>query len=296
MKFASLKYDSIFREVFSHEEVLRQFISDVTGIPLGSIQSVRVTTPFLPKEYRKQKQGILDIALVLNDDTKMDIELQIRVQKYWIKRNLFYIAQMYTNDLQAGQEYEHLKKCITISILDFSLTEGEEYHSVYTLRDAAGRELTDLFEVHIIELNKKLKNNEAIDGWIQLFNAESVEELDMIKTKKEGILYAIDQLKTFGLIGILKWEYQMRQKAIRDRKGEDAYIRDEGRAEGRTLGETMKCAENILRLLERNGEIPCELRERVMTEKDMKILDAWLIAAADAKSIEDFEEGLHKGV
>ena len=59
MKLISLKYDYAFRELFSHEGIRKQFISDVTGIPLEDIKTVRLTTPFLWKRYQKQKQGIL---------------------------------------------------------------------------------------------------------------------------------------------------------------------------------------------------------------------------------------------
>ncbi len=57
MNYASLKYDDVFREVFSHESIRKQFISDVTGIPLHSIRSVRLDSPFLWKKHRRQKQG-----------------------------------------------------------------------------------------------------------------------------------------------------------------------------------------------------------------------------------------------
>lgn len=111
------------------------------------------------------------MALELNDDTKINVELQIRMQKHWIKRQLFYLARMYDEDLKLGQDYRKLRKCISIGILDFKLLEGEGCHSVYRLRNEKGEELTELWEVHIIELRKSLTGN-RLDGWIQLFNAE----------------------------------------------------------------------------------------------------------------------------
>jgi len=88
----------------------------------------------------------LDIALSLNDDTKM-------------------------------------KKCISISILDFSLLASERNHSILRLCDEQGVVFTDLLELHVIELGKKL-GNDVVDDWIRLFNAKGIEDLDMIKTKK----------------------------------------------------------------------------------------------------------------
>lgn len=70
------------------------------------------------------------MALELNDDTKINVELQIRMQKHWIKRQLFYLARMYDEDLKLGQDYRKLQKCISIGILDFKLLEGEGCHSI----------------------------------------------------------------------------------------------------------------------------------------------------------------------
>ena len=69
----------------------------------------------------------------------MNIELQIKFYSCWDKRNLFYLAKMYTEDLRVGQDYTKLKKSIRISILDFNYTEDPVYHSVYYLRDEKGR-------------------------------------------------------------------------------------------------------------------------------------------------------------
>lgn len=80
------KYDFVFRALMGNEKVRRHFISDMLGIPLEQIKSLRVSNPFLWKRRNKHKLGILDVLLVLNDDRKINIELQVRVVKYWDKK------------------------------------------------------------------------------------------------------------------------------------------------------------------------------------------------------------------
>ena len=290
MEFISLKFDYAFRTLFTREGVRKQFISDVTGIPLGSIRSTRLESPFLWRHRRRQKQGILDVAVRLYDGTRIDIEMQVRFQKYWTKRNLFYLAKMYTEELWAGDAYERLKKCITISILDFELTQDVECHSVYTLRDKNGREFSDLFEVHIIELRKPSAEAGAVGEWIQLFNAGSMEELDMIKTKNAGILEAREVLRTLNLSNPLRRMYEMHLKAVRDRKAEDEYIRDLGKAEGRAEGK----AEAILELLEELGAVPEKLQKEILSQKDMDTLRIWHKAAAKATSLEEWARACNR--
>ena len=170
----------------------------------------------------------------------------------------------------------------TISLLDYDFFPGRaEYHAVYRLRDSEGRDLTDLWELHIIELTKALKGT-PVDDWIRLFNAESEEELDMITTKNEGITEAINVLKAMSLRRPLKALFDDYMKAKRDRWDEDEYIRDEGIAIGSSTA--------ILTILEQKGTVPTDLRERIQSQKDETVLKQWLLAAASAMDIENFRE------
>ena len=234
------------------------------------------------------------MVLELNDNTKIDIEMQVRRQKHWTRRNLYYLAGMYTDGLMPGERYEKLPRCISISLLDYDFFPGrEEYHAVYRLRDSEGRDLTDLWELHIIELTKALKGT-PVDDWIRLFNAESEEELDMITTKNEGITEAINVLKSMSLRRPLKALFEDYMKAKRDRWDEDEYIRDEGIAigeeRGRSEGIAIGSSTAILTILEQKGTVPTDLRERIQSQKDETVLKQWLLAAASAMDIENFRE------
>ena len=238
------------------------------------------------------------MVLELNDNAKINIEMQVRRQKHWTRRNLYYLAGMYTDGLMLGERYEKLPRCISISLLDYDFFPGrEEYHAVYRLRDSEGRDLTDLWELHIIELTKALKGT-PVDDWIRLFNAESEEELDMITTKNEGITEAINVLKSMSLRRPLKALFEDYMKAKRDRWDEDEYIRDEGiaigeergRSEGIKIGEARGRSTDIFTLLEQKGTVPADLRDRILTQKDEAVLKQWLLAAASAGDIENFRE------
>ena len=121
---------------------------------------------------------------------------------------------------------------------NFPLTDSAEYHRVYRLRDRGGGEFSDAFEIHVLELNKELRGNGPVEEWIRFFNAESEEELDMLKagTKNAGILEAVKELKLLNLRGRLRARYELYLKARRDRRAQDAYEREEGRKEGHAEG------------------------------------------------------------
>ena len=233
-KIISLKYDFSFKYLFLNETVRRYFIRDILGIPLEEIHSVRLANTFLWKRHRKQKQGILDVVVELNNDSKVNIELQIEVLSYWDKRNLFYLSKLFTEGLLSGQKYEKLKRCICISILGFNLDERPQYHKVYRLRDETGHEFSDMLEIHVIELNKPLNGTDRMDEWIRLFNAETEEELEMLEasTKNLGIIEAIREVRDMGLGKTLRLLREAHLKEIRDRNAREDYVRKEGLIQG----------------------------------------------------------------
>lgn len=276
MKITSLKYDFCIKEVMENEIVRTHFISDVLRIPLEDIQSVRIMNPFLWKRYQKQKLGILDIQLALNNDTKINVEIQLKPQKYWEKRTVFYLAKMFTADLRRGESYKKAKKCIAITILDFNLDERKAYHNVYMLRDESGKLYTDVLELHTIELKKSPVKElpSPLDEWHRLFNAKTEEDLDMIKskTKNRGIIEAIKELKEISLIDILRYDHEMRLKAKRDREAEDEYVFDQGVKAGKDEGIKLGRDEGIqvlINFLRRNDYSDEEIIAELMMEYKM---------------------------
>ncbi len=151
---------------------------------------------------------------------------------------------------------------------------------MYRLRDENGQEFTDLFEIHIIELKKEPEDCSPLNEWIQLINAENVEELDMIRTCNAGIMEAIETVKTMNLIKGVRYLYEAHLKAVRDRWAEDEYVKDQGKAEAKT--------EWLLQMLDGLGTVPDALRERILAQTDLDILDDWFKAAGKAGSIEEF--------
>ena len=260
MQIISPKTDFCAKELFSHETIRKHFISDVTGIRLEDIRSVHLSNPYLWKRHRKQKQGILDVLIELNDDAKVNIELQVKFYSYWDRRNLFYLAKMYTEDLRVGENYAKLKKSITISILDFNLTNDPMYHSVYYLKDENGRQFTDLFEIHIIELKKTLSGEDSLDDWIRFFNAQSEEDLDMIQTKNAGINMAIGEVKKMSMSARIRARYEAHMKEIRDQNAREDYVKQQGIEQGRT--QLIECMLNNKKTPEEIAEFcGCDIQE-----------------------------------
>ena len=269
----SLQYDYCFKHLFLNENIRRYFVSDALGLPLEEIRSVRLANPYLWKRFRQQKQGILDVIIELNDDRKVNVELQIKMISHWDRRSLFYLSKMYTEDLLIGQKYYRLRKCISINILGFNLDDRPEYHKVYRLRDETGHEYSDMLEIRVIELNKPLNGTDPMDDWIRLFNAKTEEELDMLQTttKNRGILEAIKEVRIMNLGKTMRALYEGHMKQIRDQYARDEYVRTEGKKQGIEQG--MEQASRLnLRLIEDNRleDLKRAAKDKAYLEKLLK--------------------------
>ncbi len=127
-----------------------------------------------------------------------------------------------------------------------------------------GQQFSDLLEIHIIELGKKLNGTGQVDDWIRLFNAKTEEELDMIHTKNAGIIEAIREVKRLSISKSLRALYEAHMKEIRDRNARDDYVRDEGIAIGQIQGENQKLVSQVRKKMAKDipaGEIADILEE-----------------------------------
>jgi len=216
------------KQMFRDETVRKYFISAVLEIPVEEIRSARLAPTSLLRRWRKDKEGIMDISVELNDDSVIIIEVQVAEYKHWDKRNLYYLARKYTDGMESGEDYTKLKRSISICVLDFNFLKTEKCHSKFLFRDEDGNVYTDVVEIHIVEINKATQADKAINEWIKLFRCRSEEELAMLETKNPGIKIAIEQLKQMSLRKAIREEREYRLKQRRDRNAREEFVYDKG--------------------------------------------------------------------
>ena len=150
------KIDFAFKEIMTNENARIGFLSAILQIDPNSIKETRILNTYLRKVHEDDKQGILDVRVSLNNNTEIDIEIQLAELKIWANRSLFYLSKMYTDQIEQGQDYDVLKKCVSISILDFDLFRGETefYSRFHIMEDTRHILYTDKMEFHVLELPK----------------------------------------------------------------------------------------------------------------------------------------------
>ena len=129
------KIDFAFKEIMMDEQARIGFLSAILKLNPSDIRNTQILNTNLRKLHDNEKQGILDVRILMNDDTEIDIEIQLSILNVWADRALFYLAKMYTEQINSGEDYTIFKKCVSISILDFKLFEYDpEFYSCFHIR------------------------------------------------------------------------------------------------------------------------------------------------------------------
>ena len=216
------KIDFAFKEIMMDEQARIGFLSAILKLNPSDIRNTQILNTNLRKLHDDEKQGILDVRILMNDNTEIDIEIQLSILNVWADRALFYLAKMYTEQINSGDDYTTFKKCVSISILDFELfKDSSEFYSCFHIREDIRHTIyTDKMEFHVLELPKLPKelreDSSDIELWGKFISAERKEEFDVLAEKNTYIGSAYQHLQVISQDKQKRMEYEAREKAVRD--------------------------------------------------------------------------------
>lgn len=131
----------------------------------------------------------LDIELILNNLTIINLEMQVINEHNWPERSLTYLCRSFDN-LNAGEAYQNVKPAIQIGFLDFTLfPDHPEFFATYNFLNVKNYSLySDKIQLSVLDLTCiHLATEEdkfyQIDYWASLFKATTWEEIKMLASK-----------------------------------------------------------------------------------------------------------------
>lgn len=187
--------------------------------------------------------------------------MQLSEQIFYEKRAFYYWAKVYSDQLEGGYNYDKLRKTISINILDFDYLDEEEFHNVYKVyNEKSKKELSSVFEMHFLELNKFKKDfkdvRTALDRWIVFLNRAYELEKDKIPEElavDEAVKKAVERLDVMYLDKDEREIYENDLKRLRDYIAEMKTTEIRGIEKGIKEGENKKAfeiAKNLLDVLD----------------------------------------------
>ena len=191
--------DYLFRALLQqNNKVLKGLISSLLHLSLDEIISVEITNPIELGKSIDAKDFFLDIKVLLNSDTVINLEMQVINEHNWPERSLSYLCRSF-DGLNRGENYLEAKPVIQISLLDFTLfPEYPEFYATYQFLNVKNCiKYSDKLRLHVLDLTHidiatKEDRQYQIDYWAALFKATTWEELKMLAEKNESIAEATE--------------------------------------------------------------------------------------------------------
>ena len=253
------KIDFVFKKIFGSEKHPRVLISFLNAIlkPINPISNVEIRNSDLEKEFLDDKFSRLDIKARTNKNEIINIEIQLKNEYNMIQRSLYYWSKLYEEQLSEGDRYDKLSRTVCINILDFKYLKNDRFHNGYRLKEIeTNEELTDLEEIHFIEIPKLKKINsekdivDVLEGWVEFLRDPESEVVRKLEMTNKEIREAKDELYRLSMDEKERALYFIREKSIRDEISALANAEEKGMERGIKKGERNKAIEIAKSLLD----------------------------------------------
>ena len=246
--------DLVVKNIFgslNHPEILISFLN-ATLKAKKKIVNVDIKKTDIEKQYIEDKYSRLDVKATTSNDEIINIEIQLKNENNMVKRSLYYLSKMYEEQLNEKEDYSKLVRTVCINILNFKYLKTDNFHTGYRFKEIeSNEELTDIMEVHFIEIPKLQDSSDEKDmlvAWTEFLKDPESEKVRGLELSIEEIRQAKDELIRMSNDSTQRELYDMRANSLRDKMSElNAAERkgiEKGREEGRKE-EKIKIARNM---------------------------------------------------
>ena len=212
----------MFRYILQqNKKVLTGLICSLLHLKPENVRDIEVTNPIDLAGDVSGKEFILDINVKLNDDTIINLEMQVANEHNWPERSLMYLCRAFDH-LYRGQEYEEALPVYHIGFLDFTLfSDAPEFYATYKLLNIKNHKLySDKFTLSVVDLTQtelatEEDNANRIDYWARLFKAKTWEDLKMLAQNNEYLEEAANSIYQANAKEIVRQQCRAREDAER---------------------------------------------------------------------------------
>ena len=161
MRSANLLNDFAFKYVFGEDckEANDALKSLLTVFLERKVNHVVVKNSEMVKDYSKMKSPRLDLLVEFDDQTTVDLEMQLRQTKDNLPiRFSYYLARLHGSQELEGKYYGELKETIVLVFFNVNLIENDKMCNTFTLKNKDGlsfvKETEDRMKIRTVEMAK----------------------------------------------------------------------------------------------------------------------------------------------
>lgn len=212
----------MFRYILQkNKKALKGLIAALLHLKPEDILDVEIINPIELSGDVAGKEFVLDIKVMLNDSTLINLEMQNLNEYNWPERSLSYLCRSF-DQLYRGQEYEEALPVIHIGFLDFTLhPEAPEFYATYKMLNVKNYLVySDKFTLSVVnlkEINRATEEDKAyqIDYWARIFKAKTWEDIKMLAKENEYMQEAANSLYVANADEIVREQCRAREDAER---------------------------------------------------------------------------------
>ena len=243
-------------------DILKGLISSFQDIEFDEINSVIVQNPISFGETINSKTMVLDVKAILNNNSIVNLEMQVINCGDWPERSLSYLCRCFDN-IESGRGYDSVKGAFHIGFLNYTLfPDAPVFFASYEIKNAVTNRLyTSKFGISVVDLtlidmatdeDKKFHRH----LWASFFRATTWEEINMIATQDKNIQLAATKLYQISEDQRIRDELWARQDAIRQQIDFENYHRRRyEEVEAKYIDAEAKCIEAEAAVAERDSVI-----------------------------------------
>lgn len=221
----TLTNDYMFRALLqSSKGTLKGIVCAAAGLNPQQIKSVKIMNPIELGKSIEAKDFILDVRVLLNDDTVINLEMQVFNLGNWPERSLGYLCRSFDN-LGRGQDYIETKTVIQVCFLDFTLfPEAPEFFSTYMFKNVKNNVIFSdklkLFVVDLTRIDMATEEDKAcgIDRWARLFKATTWEEIKMLSSTDSSLAEAAETAYQLSAEEMIRMQCEAREDYYRQQR------------------------------------------------------------------------------
>lgn len=252
----ALKYtmtnDFLFKAVFQRNQgALEGLLCAMLGFKREEITSLRILNPVQDGMVIDDKAVILDLKLELNDNSIINIEMQVENEGDWEERSLTYLCRDF-DQLKKGEDYRAVKKTIHIGILNFTPKgfPARFYTDYFFYHLNTEHRYSDKLAIYVLQLNQlgneeDERNMPELYHWAQMFRATSWEELHMLAEKNEDVRKCVVEIKELTADERMRMECEAREDYYRRLSCAEKYGIEQGIEQGIDMGKAQMLVSSV---------------------------------------------------
>jgi len=290
-----LTNDYMFKTVMGRNKTaLKGLICSLLHISPETVTDVDMLNSNVPGDSVESKDMVLDIKVCLDNNTFINLEMQLARQDFWPERSLVYLCRTFDH-LKEGESYLATKPAIHIGFVDFDLFRDEppEFYATYHLaNDKTHHIYTGKFTLAVVNLRRideatPEDKEYKIDHWARLFKSTTWEEIQMLAKENSAIAEAAQTMYQLSDDELVRERCRARQEHYRILQTYEEQV-----AEGKRENERIRLSyeEQVAEGKRENERIRLSYEEQVAEQRRENERIARTYEEQIKKQIEDLQE------